>query len=186
MDRRDACPTFYVAVLDFLPAHGAAVGHFEDALVLVNPSAAELRETLSVPRSLVHLAGHAGIDAVSGTISWIETSEGLLSGRDLTDMEIRARTMVITGCQTARRAISAGDEWQGLMRAFYLSGASTIVSAFWDIRDESARRFTREFYKHFNGGNAETAVSTASGALREWRRHPYFWAGFGAFGRTER
>ena len=92
---------------------------------------------------------------------------------------------MITGCQTARRMIRPGDEWLGLMRSFYLSGASTIVSAFWDIRDEAARRFAREFYKTFDGNNAPLAVQRVASALRDWRSHPYFWAGFGAFVRKE-
>ncbi len=158
-----------------------AADRFPEAEILINPSVAALREGFSRVRSLVHIAGHAGIDAVGGRLSWIDTPEGRLTGRDLTDMRIRARTIVITGCQTARRTIRPGDEWLGLMRAFYASGASTIVSAFWDIRDEAARRFASEFYQRFDGGNAPSAVQAACAALREWEPHPYFWAGFGAF-----
>lgn len=163
-----------------------AAEHFADANVLINPSIEELREALNSPRRLVHIAGHAGIDVVGGKISWIETQNGRLTSRDLMDMQIRARTLVITGCQTARRAIRPGDEWLGLMRAFYMSGASAIVSAFWDIRDESARRFSQEFYKHFDGQDTSSAAHKAVATLRNWQTHPYFWAGFGVFARKER
>jgi len=77
--------------------------------------------------------------------------------------------------------IQSGDEWLGLMRSFYLSGASTIVSALWDIRDESARQFAGEFYKTFDGKNAPLAVQKAAAVVRGWHTHPYFWSGFGAF-----
>jgi CHAT domain-containing protein len=100
-------------------------------------------------------------------------------------MAIRARTIVITGCQTARRMIGPGDEWQGLMRAFYLAGASTIVSALWDVRDESARQFATEFYKCFSGDNAPGAVQYAIQAVRRSQDHPYFWGGFTAFVRSD-
>src|SRR5204863_8593247 len=106
--------------------------------------------------------GHAGIDTVGGKLSWIETSDGRLTSRDLTNMHIQARTLVITGCQTARRLIQPGDEWLGLMRSFYLSGASTIVSALWDIRDEAARRFAGEVYRVVDVSNAPPAVQTAA------------------------
>jgi CHAT domain-containing protein len=149
--------------------------------LLVNPSIPDLRDALSVPRSLVHMAGHAGIDWIGGKVSWIETPDGRLTSRDLSDMQIRAKTIVITGCQTARRMIQPGDEWLGLMRSFYLSGASTIVSALWDIRDETARHFARHFYKVFSGNNAMQAVQAAAAQVREMQQHPYFWAGFGAF-----
>ena len=154
---------------------------FPGSTVLVNPTVAALQEVFATPRQLVHIAGHAGIDPVGGKLSWIETPVGRLTGRDLTKMQIRAKTLVVTGCQTARRVIRPGDEWLGLMRAFYASGASTIVSAFWEIRDETARRFATEFYSRFNGGNAPAAVQAASSALQEWQDHPYFWSGFGAF-----
>ena len=78
-------------------------------------------------------------------------------------MQVRAKTLVITGCQTARRAIQPGDEWLGLMRSFYSSGASTIVLALCDI--EAARRFAGEFYRQFDGVNALAAVRNAAAAI---------------------
>ena len=160
-----------------------AARSFQGATTLINPSLEELRAALDEPRSLIHIAGHAGIDAVGGRISWIQTPAGRLTSRELMDMRIQAQTLVITGCQTARRLIRPGDEWLGLMRAFYMSGASSIVSVLWDIRDESARRFAREFYRHFDGANAPSAAQKAQEGLRSWQPHPYFWAGFGVFAR---
>jgi CHAT domain-containing protein len=156
-----------------------------DAAVLVNPSVDELRDALSRPRNLIHIAGHAGIDRISGKFSWIETPQGRLTSRDLANMEIRAKTIVVTGCSSARRLIQPGDEWLGLMRCFYLAGADTIVSALWDVRDTAARHFAQEFYKVFDGNNALTAVETAAAEIRNRQSHPYFWAGFEAFVRKD-
>ncbi len=158
-----------------------SAAHFDDAVVLINPSPYELGHHLKQYRELVHVAGHAGIDAVQGALSWLETSEGRLTSRELMDMEFRAGTLVVTGCHTARRVISAGDEWQGLMRAFYLSGAHTIVSAFWAIRDESAQSFSRQFYQLYDGTNAPAATHGAAATIRATFPHPYFWGGFGTF-----
>ncbi len=163
-----------------LEIEAVALG-FRGAEILVNPSAADLRKAFDHPRELIHIAGHAGVDSVGGKLSWIETPEGRLGSRDLQDMQIQARTVVVTGCQTARRHISSGDEWLGLMRALYMSGASAIVSAFWDVRADCAERFAIEFYAHFDGSNACEAVRLASAAIREQQSHPYFWAGFGSF-----
>jgi CHAT domain-containing protein len=151
------------------------------ATILINPSIDELNQAFRIPRELVHIAGHAGIDPIAGKFSWIETSHGRLTSRDLANMHIRARTIVVTGCRTARRMIQPGDEWLGLMRSFYLSGASTIVSALWDIRDHAARSFALEFYKLFNRDNALFAVQSAAASVRSSQAHPYFWAGFEAF-----
>ncbi len=158
-----------------------AAAQFKDAQVLIDPTLAEMRVAFDEPRSLVHIAGHAGIDAVDGQLSWIETGEGRLTSRDLIGMRIRAKTLVVTGCQTARRMIQPGDEWLGLMRSLYLAGASTIVTAFWDIREESVRRLSSHFYRYFNGNNAPAAIQKASASVRSWHQHPYFWAGFGTF-----
>ena len=158
-----------------------AAARFPDSLVLINPSLGELSEQMSRYRPLLHMAGHAGIDPIRGSLSWLETAEGRLTSRDLMDMRFRAGTVVVTGCHTARRNISAGDEWMGLMRAFYLSGAHTIVSAFWAVRDEAAHLFSKIFYENYDGTNAAAAVSTASAAIRRSNPHPYFWSGFGTF-----
>ena len=158
-----------------------SAAHFDDAVVLINPSPDELGHHLKQYRELVHVAGHAGIDTVQGALSWLETSEGRLTSRELMDMQFRAGTLVVTGCHTARRVISAGDEWQGLMRAFYLSGAHTIVSAFWAIRDEAAQSFSRQFYQLYDGTNAPAATHGAAATIRATFPHPYFWGGFGTF-----
>ena len=159
---------------------------FPDAVVLINPPVADLAREMSHYRPLLHLAGHAGIDPVRGSLSWLETSEGRLTSRDLMDMQFRAGTLVVTGCHTARRTISAGDEWLGLMRAFYMSGAHTIVSAYWAIRDESAQLFSKKFYESYDGMNAVEAVDAAAAAIRETSPHPYFWGGFGTFARKRK
>jgi CHAT domain-containing protein len=154
--------------------------------VLVNPSIAELSDAFSTPHALVHIAGHAGIDTIGGRLSWIETAQGRLTSRDLSNLAIRADAIVITGCQTARRSILPGDEWQGLMRSFYLAGASAVVSALWDIRDQSARQFAAVFYDRFTGTSVLTAAQTAMKSVRASEDHPYFWAGFSTFIRNKR
>jgi CHAT domain-containing protein len=154
------------------------------AQCLVNPSIAELRDAFKTPHALVHIAGHAGIDSIGGRLSWIETAQGRLTHRELSELAISARTVVITGCQTARRTIRPGDEWQGLMRSFYMTGASAVVSALWDIRDQSAREFAAEFYNNFSGNNVLSAVQIAMKRIREQHDHPYFWAGFSTFVRA--
>ena len=159
---------------------------FPDGVVLINPSVDQLREEMNLYRPLLHIAGHAGIDPIRGSLSWLETAGGKLTSRDLIDMKFRAGTVVVTGCHTARRTISAGDEWLGLMRAFYLSGAHTIVSAHWAIRDESAQQFSRTFYETYNGANAAEAVTTATETIRKVSPHPYFWGGFGTFARKRK
>jgi CHAT domain-containing protein len=157
-----------------------------NSIVLVDPSVSELAEAFKASHALVHIAGHAGVDAVAGNLSWIETAHGRLTQRDLSGLHLRARTVVITGCKTARRSIQPGDEWQGLMRSFYLSGAESIVSAFWDIRDQAARRFASDFYSRTELAGIVPAVSNAMKTVREWQRHPYFWAGFCTFARKSR
>ena len=158
-----------------------AASNFSDSVVLVNPDPYTLSGHLKQHRKLVHVAGHAGIDPVQGSLSWLETADGRITSRDLMDMQFRADTLVVTGCHTARRVITPGDEWQGLMRAFYLSGAHTIVSAFWAIRDESAKSFSKDFYQLYDGTNAPAAVRSAAGSIRSTFPHPYFWGGFGTF-----
>jgi tetratricopeptide (TPR) repeat protein len=155
------------------------------SLVFVDPSMPEFTEVFKTPHALVHIAGHAGIDTIGGRLSWIETAQGRLTNRDLSNLSIRANTIVITGCQTARRSILPGDEWQGLMRSFYLAGASAVVSALWDIRDESARRFSSGFYDRFLHTDVLTAGQAGMQSARGWQDHPYFWAGFSAFIRND-
>jgi CHAT domain-containing protein len=72
------------------------------------------------------------------------------------------------------------------MRSFYLSGATSVISALWDIRDEAARLFAAQFYKCFDGNNALMAVQSAVASVRGRQAHPYFWSGFETFVRKTR
>jgi CHAT domain-containing protein len=162
----------------------AAAGH-PHARVLLNPTVKELVEVFQEPHGLVHIAGHVKIDPIAGVLSGIDTAHGLLTNDDLRALSLRANTLVITGCQTARRTVRPGDEWQGMMREFYLSGVSTIVAGMWNIRDESARRFTSEFYKNDGARDPVGAARAATLSLRDWYSHPYFWAGFATFARKQ-
>jgi CHAT domain-containing protein len=163
-----------------------AAAKIPGAGALINPSLQELADVFKSPHSLVHIAGHAGIDTIGGRLSWIQTAQGRLTNRELSNLSIRAKTVVITGCQTAQRSIRPGDEWQGLMRSFYLAGAGAVVSALWDVRDQAARQFASAFYENFSGNNALAASQAAMKSVRQWQDHPYFWAGFSTFIRSER
>ena len=73
-----------------------------NSVVLINPSVSELSSHLERRRPLLHIAGHAAIDPVQGSLSWLETPDGHLTSRDLIDMKFQADTIVrhrVSHCQ---------------------------------------------------------------------------------------
>jgi CHAT domain-containing protein/tetratricopeptide (TPR) repeat protein len=123
------------------------------------------------------------------------SADGRLTAREIYDMDVKARLVVLSGCRTARGKVT-GDGVLGLTRAFLYAGAPSLVATLWDIYDESGVRLMPTFYREWQrSGNAADALRHAQLAvIRDLRagkiqlqtaagaftiaEHPAFWAGF--------
>lgn len=152
-----------------------------------------LREQISLA-DIVHLAAHGHFDRSNPLSSFISLSpddlnDGLLEVREIYTLPLRERhpLVVLSSCETATGQLSAGDEFQGLTRAFLLSGAQEVVASLWLANDYSTAVMLVEFYNLRELGMSDAeALATAQRKLlhfyaesedfpEEWRA-PYFWA----------
>jgi CHAT domain-containing protein len=70
----------------------------------------------------------------------------------------------------------------GLPRAFFYSGASSVVVSLWSVSDRSTTRLMQGFYEQFVDKKRPTAeaLRRAKDALRQDPEfaHPFYWAPF--------
>ena len=135
--------------------------------------------------ALVHIAAHGSMDTgqiflapnrekSSSTLNSaqrchfpVEDAEFLLTMKDVLNVEMRARLVVLSCCHSAHGEIKA-EGVVGIARAFLGAGARSVLVSLWAIDDEATLEFMKHFYRHLvNGTSASQALNQAIKCMRE-------------------
>jgi len=137
---------------------------------------------------IVHLATHGLVDDASPLYSALvlatnagDPDDGLLEMREMSQLDLHADLVVLSGCDTARGAVYAGEGVIGMSWALLTSGCPTTVVSQWTAPSRSTAKLMIEFHRRLLAGE------TKANALRHARlalmsdpnyRHPFYWAPF--------
>lgn len=137
-----------------------------------------LRDAVS-GASIVHLACHGRFVPSLPAASGLRLADGWLPLRDIVDLRLDADLVFLSGCETGRHAVDAGEELSGLARAFHAAGARRLVTTLWSVRDAAALAIAERFHAALREGNRPSAALRESMlALRHESPHPSWWAPF--------
>lgn len=122
----------------------------------------------------------------------IVPDDGWLTAEEISSLDLRGTDLVVlSACQTGLGDIRTGEGVQGLRRAFFYAGASTLVTSLYSVPDSNTRDFMRAFYQALIQGKSKTAaLHDAQLKMLQQRRgagqaaHPYFWGSFILIGPT--
>ena len=104
--------------------------------------------------SLVHIAAHG--DAERGEIALApnksvigipKEKDFLLTMKDIAEVCIRAKLVVLSCCHSARGKILTAEGVVGIARAFLGSGARSVLISLWAVGDEATKEFMDIFYR---------------------------------------
>ena len=119
---------------------------------------------------------------VSGLIGDISREDGYLSIDEVALLQLNARMVMLSACQTGLGQIKRGDGMSGLARAFMTAGAQNVGVSLWEISDEATADFMSGVYRKVirEGKTFRDAYSEMKGEFRKSEKwsHPYYWAGF--------
>ena len=125
--------------------------------------------------ALVHIAAHGRMETgeilLAPNPSPVSRTpieeEFLLTMRDVLNVQMRARLVVLSCCHSARGEIKA-EGVVGIARAFLGAGARSVLVSLWAIDDEATMKFMKIFYQHlFKGESASAALNQAMKSMRE-------------------
>ncbi len=137
---------------------------------------------------IIHFASHAFIDdkkparsAILLSLDQDPIEDGLLQTREIFNLKIAADLVVLSACQTGLGQFIRGEGIEGLNRAFFYAGASSVLISLWSVNDQATSRLMQYFYSHIK--DADTASQSLRLAKLEMIRsktasHPFYWAGF--------
>jgi CHAT domain-containing protein/Tfp pilus assembly protein PilF len=144
---------------------------------------------------IIHFAAHSVIDDKKPTRSAIVLSfrqnlagNGLLQTRDIYNLKLNADLVTLSACQTGLGQFIRGEGIEGLSRAFFYAGSSSVLMSLWSVNDQATYLLMERFYRHLK--SSESLMGALRNAKLEMIHsrtlsHPYYWAGFVISGRTD-
>jgi CHAT domain-containing protein len=112
--------------------------------------------------------------------------DGRLEVHEVFGLDLHARLVVLSACQTALGSgaladVPAGDDWVGLVEGFLYAGAAHVMATLWPVEDRATAGLMEEFYTELAAGRPE--AEALAGAQRQALRNPatadpFYWAGF--------
>lgn len=150
---------------------------------------------------VLHFACHATLDGRIPLNSCL-LLRGKKDGRPAEDGELRAwevleevrspaSLVVLSACETGLGREVAGEGLVGLVRAFHVSGAPSVVASLWRVEDSATAALMKAFYGALAEGRPPVeALREAQADLRRGSATgrplpPYYWAAFQVYGRGE-
>ncbi len=120
-------------------------------------------------------------------------SDGLLSFREIFDLNLDADVVILSACDTAGMATAAASReagivgggnyaLDGLVRAFVGAGARSVVASHWPVPDDFDA--TQRLIQGMISGQAEEGLSPSLGEAQRdlmddpLTSHPFYWGAF--------
>ncbi|XP_078345667.1 tetratricopeptide repeat protein 28-like [Oculina patagonica] len=104
--------------------------------------------------SLVHIAAHGDVERGeialapnSSVIGIPKKDDFMLTMKDIAEVGIRAKLVVLSCCHSASGKILKAEGVVGIARAFLGSGARSVLMSLWAVDDEGTKAFMNIFYK---------------------------------------
>jgi len=127
---------------------------------------------------------------VSGLLKNESDEDGYLSIEEIALLNLKARMVMLSACQTGLGSLKRGDGMAGLARAFMVAGAKNVGVSLWEIDDTATAEFMWNVYrkviregKTFRDAYREVKEEFRNGIIVsrnkrvDWS-HPYYWAAF--------
>jgi CHAT domain-containing protein/Tfp pilus assembly protein PilF len=141
---------------------------------------------------IIHFAAHGLIDDHRPARSSIVLSldpksaqDGFVQVREIYNLKMRADLVGLSACQTGMGQFIRGEGIEGLNRAFFYAGASSVLMTLWSVNDQAASELMERFYGRLRA--SQSITDALRGAKLDMigspaLAHPYYWAGYVAAG----
>jgi CHAT domain-containing protein len=137
---------------------------------------------------ILHIACHGRLSrdsSKSGFLLLTTNGEGdWITTRDIQQARLNTRLVIASICHGSAGRLAEGDEWLGLLRAFFVSGVHGVVAARWELNDKVALLLMASLHRNLsNRGTAEAIRDSARELINGADfNHPYYWASLGVWG----
>jgi CHAT domain-containing protein/Tfp pilus assembly protein PilF len=159
--------------------------------LLLGSAATESAVKRWLPQSrIAHFATHGLLDRNSGLNSAIvltpsEGNRGMLTARDVLDLDLHADLVVLSACKTGQGKIT-GDGVIGLSRSFISAGAASVIVSLWSVDDKATSVLMTDFYRQWRSGKSKAqALRQAMLNTKAKYPDPYYWSSMSLYGEID-
>jgi CHAT domain-containing protein/tetratricopeptide (TPR) repeat protein len=138
--------------------------------------------------AVLHFAVHVVVDnerpdrtALVLTNDPGSTEDGLLQAREIAHLRLRAKLVVLSGCNTGSPVFQSSFDNTSLVRSFLFAGAKSVVATLWSIDDTFTAYLMGQFYAYLKQGmdNGTALEQAKRDAIHQFpNAGPSLWAGF--------
>jgi len=142
----------------------------------------------------LHISCHGYLDVLNPGLSGLILSptggdSGILRLMDLMNLKLDAEVVTLSGCKTAGGKPTAGEGFQGLVRAFLYAGAENVVAGAWPVPDAETAELLPEVYRRVVKREVSPVEALRQAKLRyldqistKEKAHPFYWGAWMLWG----
>ncbi len=135
----------------------------------------------------IHLATHGMTNSKQPVFSFMllnptKEDDGQLTVNEVFGLNLNARLVTLSACETGLGDISRGDEVVGLSRAFIYAGTPSVIVSLWSVADQPTAELMASFYRQLTEYPPYVALSRAQREVMKKFRAPFYWAPFQLIG----
>jgi len=187
-----------------------AAGMILSKLLMGSEAAESIIKSLPMKQyNIVHFATHGilggeipGIDEPALVLSGENGEDSLLTASEISALELNAKLVVLSACNTGSGKYFRGEGVTGIARAFKIAGTDTVVASLWPVDSLATKKLMTLFYKFVQKGqavpkalhmakqklqteaaqnnSAERAIKSKNTIKKEYKGYdnPYYWSAF--------
>ncbi|MGR3811293.1 CHAT domain-containing protein [Jiulongibacter sp. NS-SX5] len=140
--------------------------------------------------TVLHMAMHASLDSSEYHNSALVFDDGgQLTFDEISALQIPAKLVVLSACNTGNGKQLPGEGLMSLSRALTLAGSRSLLHTLWEIPDTESAEIMSNFYQNLSEGRDKKEALTE--AKRKFindnplKTHPWYWAGYVLNGEKE-
>jgi len=133
--------------------------------------------------NFIHFATHGSYNYRQPLYSYLlfsstEEDDGRLNVSEVLEMNINAKLVTLSACETGLGNLDQGDELTGLSRAFIFAGSSAVIVSLWSVADYPTSLLMTNFYRYLKEYPMQVALSMAQRDVLKVFPQPLYWSPF--------
>ncbi len=160
----------------------------QDIFLREDASEEKLKQNQLLDYKVIHFSCHGFLDKNYPSRSSLVLSlseggqeDGFLQVQEIQALPMEPKLVVLSACQTGRGALTRGEGVLGLPRVFFYSGAESVLSSLWRVRDKQTAEFMKLFYQYLASGKSKShSLQLAKIEFIKSKKYsnPFYWAPF--------
>jgi CHAT domain-containing protein len=133
--------------------------------------------------NFIHFATHGSYNFSQPLYSCLlfppsDEDDGRLNVYEVLEMDLNAKLVTLSACETGLGNLNRGDELIGLSRAFLFAGSSSVLVSLWAVADYQTSMLMTSFYGHLKDHSVQEALTLAQREVIKKFPQPLYWSPF--------